>query len=182
MGEQISILDLAIRMIRLHGLRPYQDIDIVETGIRAGEKIEEVLHDEKDTLCDTVHPSIFKLNAHRADISAETFFARIDDLLQENLQCTDAPLARILRGGCPPQGSRKYAVMTLSSSTYRNLQVSRQSRGFKFRLSHVVYGLLILYGFRPSQLGDIMAFASMLFRIYCVPASANRLSSLAHFS
>ena len=96
MGEQISILDLAIRMIRLHGLRPYQDIDIVETGIRAGEKIEEVLHDEKDTLCDTVHPSIFKLNAHRADISAETFFARIDDLLQENLQCTDAPLDRIL--------------------------------------------------------------------------------------
>ncbi|MGV2435754.1 MAG UNVERIFIED_CONTAM: hypothetical protein LVT10_13490 [Anaerolineae bacterium] len=50
----------------------------------------------KDTHCDTVHPSIFKLNAHRADISAETFFARIDDLLQENLQCTDNPLDRIL--------------------------------------------------------------------------------------
>ncbi|MFZ4827939.1 MAG: polysaccharide biosynthesis protein [Phototrophicaceae bacterium] len=96
MGEQISILDLAIRMIRLHGLRPYQDIEIIETGIRAGEKIEEVLHDEKDTLSDTVHPSIFKLNAYRADISAETFFARIDDLLQENIRSADNPLDRIL--------------------------------------------------------------------------------------
>ena len=96
MGEQISIYDLAIRMIRLHGLRPHQDIEIVETGIRPGEKIEEVLHDEKDTLSDTVHPSIFKLNAYRSGITAEAFFAQLEALLAEDTYPTENALNHLL--------------------------------------------------------------------------------------
>src|SRR5215469_12000031 len=39
MGKPVRILDLAKDVIRLAGLKPYEDIDIVFTGIRSGEKL-----------------------------------------------------------------------------------------------------------------------------------------------
>lgn len=41
MGKPVRILDLAENMIRLTGLEPYRDIDIVEVGLRPGEKLYE---------------------------------------------------------------------------------------------------------------------------------------------
>ncbi len=41
MGKPIRILDLAENMIKLSGMEPYRDIDIVETGLRPGEKLWE---------------------------------------------------------------------------------------------------------------------------------------------
>jgi FlaA1/EpsC-like NDP-sugar epimerase len=43
MGQPVKILDLAERMIRLSGLEPGRDIDIAFTGIRAGERLQEIL-------------------------------------------------------------------------------------------------------------------------------------------
>lgn len=43
MGKPVKILDLAETLIKMHGLIPYKDIDIVEIGIRPGEKIHEEL-------------------------------------------------------------------------------------------------------------------------------------------
>jgi FlaA1/EpsC-like NDP-sugar epimerase len=43
MGQPIKIVDLAERMIRLSGLEPGRDIDIVFTGIRPGERLNEIL-------------------------------------------------------------------------------------------------------------------------------------------
>ena len=46
MGKPVKILDLAEKLIRQAGLVPYVDIDIVETGLRPGEKLfEELLLD-----------------------------------------------------------------------------------------------------------------------------------------
>jgi FlaA1/EpsC-like NDP-sugar epimerase len=48
MGKPTKILDLAKALIKLHGLTPYEDIPIVEVGIRPGEKIhEELTYDAK---------------------------------------------------------------------------------------------------------------------------------------
>lgn len=58
MGEPVKIYDLAVKMIKLSGLTPGRDIDIVETGLRPGEKLfEELLSDKENTL-PTPHPKI----------------------------------------------------------------------------------------------------------------------------
>ena len=43
MGQPIRIWELAEQLIRMNGLRPGIDIDIVETGLRPGEKLHEEL-------------------------------------------------------------------------------------------------------------------------------------------
>lgn len=59
MGRPVKIADLARDLIRLSGLEPYKDIEIVYTGIRPGEKLfEEILMKEEGTSA-TKHDRIF---------------------------------------------------------------------------------------------------------------------------
>jgi FlaA1/EpsC-like NDP-sugar epimerase len=60
MGQQIRILDLAEDLIRLSGLEPGRDIDIIFTGIRPGEKLREDLWESDKTYEATAHPEIFR--------------------------------------------------------------------------------------------------------------------------
>jgi FlaA1/EpsC-like NDP-sugar epimerase len=51
MGKPVKIVDLALKMIRLAGLTPDEDIKIVYSGLRPGEKLyEELLNKEEKTL------------------------------------------------------------------------------------------------------------------------------------
>ena len=59
MGKPVRILELAEDMIRLSGLTPYEDIDIVFTGMRQGEKLFEELEMMGENLLKTRHPKIF---------------------------------------------------------------------------------------------------------------------------
>ena len=59
MGKPVKILDLAEDMVRLSGLRPYEDIEIKFTGIRKGEKLYEELEITGEDLLKTKHPKIF---------------------------------------------------------------------------------------------------------------------------
>lgn len=59
MGEPIKIYDLAVQMIRLHGLEPDRDVKIEVTGLRPGEKIYEELLIDCDAALPTEHPKIF---------------------------------------------------------------------------------------------------------------------------
>lgn len=59
MGNPIKIIDLATSMIRLAGYTPYQDIDIVEIGLRPGEKLYEELLIKDGTLIKTKNDLIF---------------------------------------------------------------------------------------------------------------------------
>ncbi len=59
MGKSIRILELAESMIRLSGYEPYRDIDIVETGLRPGEKLYEELLIRTEELDKTEDRMIF---------------------------------------------------------------------------------------------------------------------------
>ena len=59
MGRPVKIIDLAESMIRLSGFEPYQDIDIVETGLRPGEKLYEELPVNKEEMTKTPNEKIF---------------------------------------------------------------------------------------------------------------------------
>ena len=59
MGEPVRILDLAKEAITLSGLKPSEDIEIVFTGIRPGEKLFEELEMNEEQLSRTSHPKIF---------------------------------------------------------------------------------------------------------------------------
>lgn len=59
MGQPVKILDLAEKLIRQAGLVPYVDIDIIETGLRPGEKMFEELLLDLDHQHKTGHNRIF---------------------------------------------------------------------------------------------------------------------------
>ena len=59
MGEPVKILSLAENLIKLHGYRPYADIDIVFTGLRPGEKLYEELLMSEEGLKNTESQKIF---------------------------------------------------------------------------------------------------------------------------
>ncbi len=63
MGEEINILELAERMIRLRGLRPGDDIEVVFTGPRPGEKLREELVADFESMQVTDHPKVMRLTA-----------------------------------------------------------------------------------------------------------------------
>ncbi len=61
MGEEVPIVTLAERMIRLRGLRVGRDIEIVFSGLRPGEKLREELALETELAQPTAHPKIHRL-------------------------------------------------------------------------------------------------------------------------
>jgi FlaA1/EpsC-like NDP-sugar epimerase len=61
MGEEINMLELAERTIRLRGLRPGDDIEVLITGPRPGEKLSEELVADYEDAQPTDHPKIMRL-------------------------------------------------------------------------------------------------------------------------
>ncbi len=78
MGQEINMLELAERMIRLRGLRPNEDIEVVFTGPRPGEKLREELVADFEQMQSTEHPKVMRLTA-----SAEVTEAEIRRLIGE---------------------------------------------------------------------------------------------------
>lgn len=78
MGQPVRILDLAEKMIRLAGLRPYEDIEIKEIGLRPGEKMFEELRLNGENTTKTKNDLIYK-NAP-LDISEEDIQWRLRKL------------------------------------------------------------------------------------------------------
>lgn len=58
MGSPVKILDMAEKMIELAGHKPYEDIDIIFSGLRAGEKLYEELLNEGESTIPTTHEKV----------------------------------------------------------------------------------------------------------------------------
>ncbi len=81
MGQQVRIMDLAEDLIRLSGLEPGRDIEVVFTGIRPGEKLSEDLWDEGQTFSKTQHPDIFRLDGQES-LYGPQLRAAVDELVR----------------------------------------------------------------------------------------------------
>lgn len=60
MGAPVKIVHLAEQLIRLAGKEPQRDIEIVFTGLRPGEKLQEELFHPAESLVSTAHPKILR--------------------------------------------------------------------------------------------------------------------------
>lgn len=67
MGTPVVISDLAEQLIRLSGKRPAEDIEIVYTGLRAGEKLHEELFHDDESVAKTGYEKIHLAETRRVD-------------------------------------------------------------------------------------------------------------------
>jgi len=95
MGEPVRIRDLAEQMIRLAGRVPGEDVEIVYTGLRPGEKLREELFHEEEGLAPTSHPKIL-LARHRA-VEPEALQRALAELEAACGRCDEAAVAGILK-------------------------------------------------------------------------------------
>jgi FlaA1/EpsC-like NDP-sugar epimerase len=85
MGEPVKLVDLARDLIRLSGLREGDDIDVVFTGIRPGERLFEELYGEDELADRSRHQRVFVARSEPsgyADVSSGV--ARLRAILERN--------------------------------------------------------------------------------------------------
>lgn len=102
MGEPIRIMDLATDMIRLMGLRVGEDIDIVQSGLRPGEKIHEELVTEEEEMEPTRHEKIMVVKSPPFDwVNLQR---RIEALVKEMDQYPTEKIKELLITAVPKSG------------------------------------------------------------------------------
>ena len=80
MGEPIQILQLAETLIRLKGLVPGVDIEIITTGLRDGEKMHEVLTYEHEAVETTAVSGVMRVGQQH--MPSELFDKRLAELIE----------------------------------------------------------------------------------------------------
>ena len=98
MGEPVRIWDLAENLVRLSGLKPGRDIEIVETGLRPGEKMYEELLMDEDEPVPTDVADITVSRAAPPDLG--TVRAKLDEL-ERSLGGTDREVKLALAAAVP---------------------------------------------------------------------------------
>jgi FlaA1/EpsC-like NDP-sugar epimerase len=94
MGEPVRIVDMARNMIELSGLRPDQDVRVVFTGLRPGEKLHEDLKNDSEEALPTSNDKIVVLTGVEP-LSGEEW-RRIEMLQEAALEGrTDAALVAL---------------------------------------------------------------------------------------
>jgi FlaA1/EpsC-like NDP-sugar epimerase len=99
MGEPVKIWDLACKMVRLAGLEPGRDVQVLETGLRPGEKLDEELLFEHEVFQRTSHPKI--MCVHGKGVGRIKLVAGVDNLTALAVRMDFAGIRRELRGLVP---------------------------------------------------------------------------------
>jgi FlaA1/EpsC-like NDP-sugar epimerase len=96
MGESMKIVDLARDLIALSGLEP-DDIEIVYTGLRPGEKLYEELYFEDEHRVSTKHPKVFCAMHRPADLQAvEAMLQELAEVIDESPEVVRARLRDVV--------------------------------------------------------------------------------------
>lgn len=95
MGKAVKIVDLARKMIRLSGLTLGQDINLVYTGLRPGEKLYEELLNNNENNLPTPHPEI--MIAKVREYVFEEVSAMIDSLITISQNHNDFEIVKLMK-------------------------------------------------------------------------------------
>ncbi len=119
MGEPVRIVDLAEELIRLSGLVPYEDIDIVFTGLRPGEKLFEELLIDGEGIMPTMHEKIKVLTPVRleSDLIAAELTALYEAARSKSVDLLVGSLKRLV-----PEFRPSYSFVGEAPSTFRRVR------------------------------------------------------------
>ncbi|NLG83022.1 MAG: polysaccharide biosynthesis protein [Firmicutes bacterium] len=130
MGEPVRIVDLARELIRLSGLEPGKDIEIVFTGPRPGEKLLEEVLTDKEGMMVTQHERIFIAPPDPVPPDELTMaLAQLQEALAEPAACL-AALRRLVPEYSPSTGQGT------SEAKVRRFSVAPASKGGGEIISH----------------------------------------------
>lgn len=111
MGQPVKISDLAKNMIRLAGYVPGNDIEIVYTGLRPGEKLYEELLNQKELTIPTTHEKILVAKVREYD------YDMVDTLIDKLIRCAQEgkifPTVQIMKEIVPEYKSKNSAYEQL---------------------------------------------------------------------
>jgi len=104
MGQPVKIVELAERMIKLSGLQPGHDIEIVFTGMRPGERLNEILFATEEP---TVEIGISGIMAAKPNEPAMKALRNWIAALEQAIASDDrATIRAVLKDAVPEFGSR----------------------------------------------------------------------------
>lgn len=103
MGESVKIIDLARDLIALSGLEP-DDIEIIYTGLRPGEKLFEELYFDDERRVATRHPKVFCAMHRPAELLAvESLLEDLAEVLEEKPEVVRARLRDLVPEYAAPE-------------------------------------------------------------------------------
>jgi FlaA1/EpsC-like NDP-sugar epimerase len=103
MGQPVKIVELAERMIRLSGLQPGHDIEIVFTGMRPGERLNEILFTHEEPSIEIGIPGIMAAKPNEPSMQAlRKWIKALKQAIEEDDR---AAIEEVLKDAVPEFGS-----------------------------------------------------------------------------
>lgn len=90
MGEAININDIAEQMIRFYGYVPHEEIRIIYSGLREGEKLHETLWNDNESAVPTAYEKILQIQTNGTQIPLPELLAKLRDICYFNSERSDA--------------------------------------------------------------------------------------------
>ncbi|QPF82902.1 polysaccharide biosynthesis protein [Bradyrhizobium genosp. L] len=103
MGQPVKIVDLAERMIRLSGLQPGVDVEVVFSGIRPGERLNEILFASQEPTIEIGVAGIMAAKPNQPPMSTlRKWLASLEDAIARDDRVT---IRAVLQDAVPEFGS-----------------------------------------------------------------------------
>jgi len=126
MGEPIKIAYLAEQLVLLSGRKPGEDIEIVYTGLRPGEKLYEELFHDAEHLAETRHPKI-RLARSRT-VTQEAVERAMDDLRAAVDSANEPAILAVFSRLVPEYSRNTESSIATKAATVHSLSDARNAK------------------------------------------------------